>query len=404
VCDMGVLAPGDNRDATYITSWPLVTLARPGQVLLVAGVNHAFTGGQTQLVGEPGRMHPHSNDAMCTSSIAAATGAAAGAAAAGAAAAGAAAAAHACANAAGPCSSLCVAFLQMHGHVLSPPQGIHAAPRMRANLLTAPLTWHTPLPCTLSPGSASYTNLGLADPLRQLGLAALDDAQLGGPGAAAAGRVLAGSAHSWAAPGLYVGAFARNCSWVEEVVAGSRVGQVPCKEVGSRGARGAPLAAPLLIMGRAYVHPATGVGPPGSSLVMMHAMVMTPRGVAGPGDSRPPLPREVLAAANSTCLTALLRHAQCSAEMGMAGAQAAGSGVSSSSSGATGCCAASQTWWATGCSCSEAGKALLQGPSPLLGAALLREVAERCGVVPRRPGVVAAAGRVVGGAAGGLNC
>jgi hypothetical protein len=34
----------DNRDATYVTSWPLVSLDRPGQRLVLAGVNHAATG------------------------------------------------------------------------------------------------------------------------------------------------------------------------------------------------------------------------------------------------------------------------------------------------------------------------------------------------------------------------
>eukprot|EP00882_Tetradesmus_deserticola_P025153 GHRQ01027612.1.p2 GENE.GHRQ01027612.1~~GHRQ01027612.1.p2 ORF type:complete len:136 (+),score=21.46 GHRQ01027612.1:370-777(+) len=31
---------GDNRDATYLSALPMVTLNRPGQVLLVAGLNY----------------------------------------------------------------------------------------------------------------------------------------------------------------------------------------------------------------------------------------------------------------------------------------------------------------------------------------------------------------------------
>ena len=38
------LCNGDNRDAAYITSWPLASVGRAGQRLVVAGVNHAAAG------------------------------------------------------------------------------------------------------------------------------------------------------------------------------------------------------------------------------------------------------------------------------------------------------------------------------------------------------------------------
>lgn len=35
---------GDNRDATYLSALPMVTLNAPGKVLLVAGVNYVAEG------------------------------------------------------------------------------------------------------------------------------------------------------------------------------------------------------------------------------------------------------------------------------------------------------------------------------------------------------------------------
>jgi hypothetical protein len=44
---------------------------------------------------------------------------------------------------------------------------------------------------------------------------------------------------------------------------------------------------PLLIIGRVYVNPRTGVGPAGAQLLTFHSLVLTPAAVALPGDSRP---------------------------------------------------------------------------------------------------------------------
>jgi hypothetical protein len=37
---------GDNRDATYLSALPMVTLNKPGEMLLVAGVNYVAEGEQ----------------------------------------------------------------------------------------------------------------------------------------------------------------------------------------------------------------------------------------------------------------------------------------------------------------------------------------------------------------------
>jgi hypothetical protein len=41
---------GDNRDATYLLALPMVTLNKPGEMLLVAGVNYVAEGEQQLLM------------------------------------------------------------------------------------------------------------------------------------------------------------------------------------------------------------------------------------------------------------------------------------------------------------------------------------------------------------------
>jgi hypothetical protein len=43
---MCCVCTGDNRDATYLSALPMVTLNQPGEVLLVAGVNYVAEGEQ----------------------------------------------------------------------------------------------------------------------------------------------------------------------------------------------------------------------------------------------------------------------------------------------------------------------------------------------------------------------
>ncbi|KAI8475020.1 MAG: hypothetical protein J3K34DRAFT_456463 [Monoraphidium minutum] len=309
---------GDNRDATYVTSWPLVRVDRRGQRLVLAGVNH------------------------------------------------------------------------------------------------------------VAAGTASFCNVALNDPLQRRGLTAFEDADMAG----SAGRYLEGTPYEWAAPLLFAVTFSRDCAGIpyclgldpaspgaNEAPAPDPLGAAAANASATPAAPGAAppqpqperglvtaaagggplLPSPLLIIGRAYVNPLTGVGPAGASLLPFHAMVMTPDDVALPGDTRPrydsrifaappPLPGggaegspaeevEEDAAAPGGCMRSMVGMAQC----------ASGSWEA--------CCDAMARWAAAGCWCNQEGQVLLGAMPAALGPAALASLAASCRLPP--------APRTCGAAAGG---
>lgn len=60
-----------------------------------------------------------------------------------------------------------------------------------------------------------------------------------------------------------------------------------CKEIPTEGPRSVPRSRGMLVMLRAYVNPATGVGPDPSRLIPFRTVVATPRSEAGAWDTRP---------------------------------------------------------------------------------------------------------------------
>ncbi|GBF96219.1 hypothetical protein Rsub_08764 [Raphidocelis subcapitata] len=304
---------GDNRDATYVTSWPLVTLGRPGQRLVLAGVNHATA------------------------------------------------------------------------------------------------------------GLAAFGNVALTDPLQRRGLSAFDDTAM--PGSADA--FLEGTPYAWAAPLLFAVTYAHDCAGIphcKELRPGGAAdnGTRPAAPAApSLGAAARAAFAPLLLVERSYVNPATGVGPGGAALLPFHAMVLTPAAVALPGDSRPRYDARIFAAppggggggggeadgggagaggGGGSVGDVALRSSGAAA--GADGAAPAGGGAGPRPGAVEGgacvramvgaaqcasgswaaCCDAMEGWAAAGCWVSQEGRVLLGSMPAVLGPAVMRRLSASCGV------------------------
>ncbi len=138
-----------------------------------------------------------------------------------------------------------------------------------------------------------------------------------------------------------------------------------CKAISSQEA---PLLRSLLAVGRAYVSPATGVGPDANDLLTFHTVLLTPKQLALPVDSQPYVPGKSYKAGNtSPCLQALLGYAQCAGGPGRL------------------CCAAVKQWRDSNCDCSEDGVAIRATLPEIPGEGIvLRQLARRCGLTLRR--------------------
>lgn len=141
-------------------------------------------------------------------------------------------------------------------------------------------------------------------------------------------------------------------------------------------------------MERAYIHPATGVGPHASDIMMLRTVSLTPRRAATARDVRSRNTRSV--SEEDPCPRALLGLSQC------------GRGADHV------CCMSVETWARAGCWCAESGRLLMEGLPSFFGRAMLIGVSRACGLSSANvtcgvaPGA-AALGAVLTGSESGLS-